>query len=68
MVECKDPLIISLRSPSWAFLSLVFLIRSLIMLIRGKKKRKRGGEIAKLDDKTLYYFTFSPGKYYGLEC
>lgn len=38
MLECRDPPIISPRSPSWAFLSPVFLIRSLIRLIKGGKK------------------------------
>lgn len=38
MLECRDPPIISPRSPSWAFLSPVFLIRSPIRLIKGGKK------------------------------
>lgn len=42
MLECKDPLIISLHSLSWAFLSLVFFIRSLIMLIKGKTEDVEG--------------------------
>lgn len=56
--ECKD-LIISLHSPSWAFLPLVFFIRFPDDADNGgklkKNKNKMGAVIAKLDDKTLYY-------------
>lgn len=70
MLECRDPPIISPCSPSWAFLSPVFLIRSPIRLIKGGKKKQTlcmgWGEV-KIDDRTLSCFTFAPGKYSGLE-